>query len=391
MTNLANNKRLTYEQFRKIALSDTPDMLLKLSKDAMPDEIPRSLLKEVDYKHRPMLENLIFDISSHKLNLVMGLAKEMGQETQDAVTFAKAPVESEEFALFKQVSSELAHAYVKAKGQNKQISQAAFKQQFAHIKPALMELRHRIGANLNARTIITEARQKVGAQYLPLLEQSIEMLDFKRVTVEKSIGAFFFICISITAQHMAHNRAHIENAEREAEDLYASIRLMRDELNNLCSNYFKKKVNSAQVNQIKAEIIKTEEHIKSLDVVISEENLLLWLDVLVEASLSEESVRKSDSIIRSARLSLFFLLNKYCFLQEDGARQVAETPFLRADPKKTIQFMLSSEAFILKYFSEKRLEMSSWLGTSATSRIEDISNLEKDLLVQMKKSSKKLG
>lgn len=254
-----------------------------------------------------------------------------------------------------------------------------------------MELRHRIGANLNARTIITEARQKVGAQYLPLLEQSIEMLDFKRVTVEKSIGAFFFICISITAQHMTHNRAHIENAEREAEDLYASIRLMRDELNNLCSNYFKKKVNSAQVNQIKAEIIKTEEHIKSLDVVISEENLLLWLDVLVEASLSEESVRKSDSIIRSARLSLFFLLNKYCFLQEDGARQVAETPFLRADPKKTIQFMLSSEAFILKYFSEKRLEMSSWLGTSATSRIEDISNLEKDLLVQMKKSSKKLG
>lgn len=391
MTTTSNNKRLTYEQFRRVALSSTPEALLKLPKDAMPDEIPRDLIKEVDYKHRPMLENLIFEVSSYKLNLMMGLSKDMGQEVQDAVTFAKAPVESEEFTLFQKVSGELARAYVESKRQEEPLSPQVFKKNFAHIKPRLTALRHRIGENYKARKVLVEAYQKSATQYQPLLKQSVQELDAKRAVVDKAIGAFFFICISITSQHMVRNRAHIEKAERDAEAFYTSIDLMRDELNNLCSNYFKKKVNANQINHIKAEVIQTEEQIKSLEVVVNEDDLLMWLDVMVEASLSSESARKSDSIIRSARLTLFYLLNKYCFLQEEGARQVAETPFLRTDPKKTIQFMLGSEAFILKYFAEKRLEVSSWMGASATSRIEDIGNLEADLLVQMKKSAKKLG
>lgn len=391
MTTTSNNKRLTYEQFRKIALSNTPEVLLKLPKDSMPDEIPRSLVKEVDYKHRPMMENLIFEISSHKLNLMMGLSKEMGQDAQDAVALAKAPVESEEFTLFQKFSGELARAYIESKRKHQHLSPELFKQKFAHIKPRLMALRHRIGANYKARKTLVEAYKKAATHYKPLLRQSVEELDTKRAVVDKSIGAFFFICISITAQHMARNREHIEKAERDAEAFYTSIDLMREELNHLCSNYFKKKVNIHQINHIKAEVIQTEEQIKALEVVINEDDLLMWLDVMVEASLSSESARKSDSIIRSARLTLFYLLNKYCFLQEEGARQVAETPFLRTDPKKTIQFMLGSEAFILKYFAEKRLEVSSWMGASAISRIDDIGDLEKDLLVQMKKSVRKLG
>lgn len=391
MTNPSSYKRLTYEQFRKMALSDRPEALRNLPKDLMPEDVPRSLIQEVDYQHRPMIENLIFEISSHRLNVMMSLSKDLGQAVQDAVTLSKASYDSEEFILFKKMSGELAHAYVRSKGEKKHVPSDRFKEEFSNIKPALLELRRRMGDNLQARQILTEACEKARPQYVSVLKQAIDMLDDNRATIDKAIGAFFFVCLSITAQHMNRNRTHIEKSEAHADKMYAAIEVRRESLKDLCSNYIKKKMNAAQVNKLKADIIQIEERIKQLEIIISEEDLLMWLDVLVEVSLNGESARKSDSLIRSARLSLFYLLNKYCFIQEEGARQIAKTPFVRSDPKKAIQFMLSSEAFILRYFSEKRLEMSSWLGGSATSRIEDIGVLEQDLISQMKKSAKKLG
>lgn len=391
MIKAAKIKRLSYAQFRRIALSEKPDVLLKLPKEAMPDEIPRSLLKEVDYQHRPMLENLIFEISSHKLNVMMSLAKELGMDVQDAVAFSNQSIDSEEFTLFKKASGELARSFVKNKKAGTFITPEAFKESFATTKVALNELRRRVGKNLNAKKILTEASKKARPEHLFALKNAINHLDDKREVVEKAVSAFFFICVSITSEHMVRNRTHIEESEAQAVQLYSSIEMMRDNLKDLCSNYFKKKVNSSQINQLKNEIILIENQINRLDIMISEDDLLLWLDVLVEACLSSGASGKSDSKTRSARLTLFYLLNKYCFIQEEGARQVAKNPFLRADPKKAIQFMLSSETFILKYFSEKRIETTSWFGASATSRIEDIGNLEQDLLNQMKRTAKKLG
>ena len=67
-----------------------------------------------------------------------------------------------------------------------------------------------------------------------------------------------------------------------------------------------------------------------------------------------------------------------------------QNPFSQADPKKTIQFLLHSEQFILGYFARKKTSITAWLGGAAEDKIRDLGDIEGDLLAEMKKNKKKL-
>ena len=127
---------------------------------------------------------------------------------------------------------------------------------------------------------------------------------------------------------------------------------------------------------------------KSKEIAISENDLTLWLDTIVDVSLHPFTREKSRKVVSDARVALYNLLNKYCMSQEGGAKQIARNPFLQIDAKQAIRFMLMSEQFILDYFSKKRNENTAWISDVAQVKMEDLDGLEKDLLDELKKSSK---
>jgi hypothetical protein len=50
--------------------------------------------------------------------------------------------------------------------------------------------------------------------------------------------------------------------------------------------------------------------------------------------------------------------------------------------------MLMSEQFILDYFSKKRNENTAWISDVAQVKIEDLDLLERDILAELKRSSR---
>ena len=68
--------------------------------------------------------------------------------------------------------------------------------------------------------------------------------------------------------------------------------------------------------------------------------------------------------------------------------QIARNPFLQVDAKQAIRFMLMSEQFILDYFSKKRNENTAWISDVAQVKIEDLDLLERDILAELKRSSR---
>lgn len=117
----------------------------------------------------------------------------------------------------------------------------------------------------------------------------------------------------------------------------------------------------------------------SLETPISEDDLLHWLDVLTDASLlvAEEEWRNKA---QRTRLLLYRLLNLYCLQQETSAQQVAGDPRSRVNAREAIDYYLSSERFILRYFSRKRQQVTLWLAGAARDKLGTLDRIRDAIL-----------
>ena len=127
---------------------------------------------------------------------------------------------------------------------------------------------------------------------------------------------------------------------------------------------------------------------QALEVPISETALISWLDVVVDASLTEDKRQGSIALLGRVRMTLFHLLQQFCIQQEAAAMDVAQHPFSQTSPETVIKFLLQSEGFILQYFQNKRLETASWMGDLAESKVDMLGKIEKQLLKELKKNAK---
>ena len=145
-----------------------------------------------------------------------------------------------------------------------------------------------------------------------------------------------------------------------------------------------------ETKEVQQRIYDLVNEIKASEVVIAENDLILWLDAIVEASLNEESKQRVINSLRQARISLYYLLNKFCAAQEASALQIAQNPFIQVDPEKAIKFVLMSEQFILNYFTKKKNTATAWLSGAAESKIAELDQLQKDILIELRRASKSM-
>jgi hypothetical protein len=139
-----------------------------------------------------------------------------------------------------------------------------------------------------------------------------------------------------------------------------------------------------EVQNLQNQLAELQRQKESTDVLISEKDLIEWLDLIVDASLSPTGQEKLDGRTKDMRMALFQLLVRYCKSQEDAARQVAKNPFSQSDPEQTIRFMLKSEEFVLDYFANKRRNLTEWLGEAAQKKMDSLQDIEDSMLSTMK-------
>ncbi|MDZ7786980.1 MAG: hypothetical protein U5K73_02240 [Halofilum sp. (in: g-proteobacteria)] len=126
----------------------------------------------------------------------------------------------------------------------------------------------------------------------------------------------------------------------------------------------------------------------SVETFVSEDDLMHWLDVLVNASLHVPQDQWRQRAQRT-RLLLYRLMNVYCLQQEMAAHQVAVRATPGVNAKEAIGYYLKSERFILSYFARKRQEVTLWLSGAADEKLGRLDQVRDAILADYRRNSQR--
>jgi hypothetical protein len=241
---------------------------------------------------------------------------------------------------------------------------------------------HTLRARIARAMLVMADCLKNPAQFAEKLQLSYERLSTQARDIDSALGEFHTLHLEISAHEMREKHLQINTSDANKKELFEQMQVLEEAIRAPAPlvNKLMPWTKNKQLEENKERLSEFHQRILSEDWVMSETQLMRWLNVLVDANLyaADQSQQREQ-----AREDMYFLLTAFCEQQEAAARNVARNPFVQIDPQQAIQFMLMSERMILDYFARKRAEISEWLGGAAAERLESLNQLEKQLLEEM--------
>ena len=385
-------RTLTLQEFTLFVRKASPTQIAKLRPEYLPEDIPDELLDEAPFETRGAIENLIFEANAQHMNLQMEVEEVFGEQVSTAISLAKQTGHSRAHREFDSKVKTLVEIYNTSKTNPQVLKTETAEQLRSDLRGLALDLRQESGAFAHAQGYLEKAMLNCTEQrYNKVFESSHKAVKTKFEKIMKSMNVYTYVRVLEVANEMDYIRDHINGLETQVGMLKQDASEKREQLKNLTSSFIGRRRNAKRIEELQEEISEILDEINRKEVVISEEDMLDWLDVIVDANLSDSVVQRAERTIGTAKITLFSLLQKYCILQESGARQVAQNPFSQIDPKQSIQYMLRSEKFILDYFLKKRDMMTIWLGDAAEAKLQALDGIEETVLKELKKNSKLNG
>lgn len=197
--------------------------------------------------------------------------------------------------------------------------------------------------------------------------------------------------MKLLSKIISEKKRTIEQQEHINAESKQELVLLREELEKtkrFWNRTVKRKATLEEEALVQNRIQELINDINQKETVISENDLILWLDTIADASLNERSQARATKSLRTARISLYYLLNRFCKGQEVSAIQIAQNPFIQVAPEQEIRYMLMSEQFILDYFTKKKNDKTAWLSGAAENKIAELNNLQKEILAELKRATR---
>lgn len=384
------DKKITLPQLAKLVKVANYEQLSKIPKHCFPDDIPKSIVKEVPYRMRSQLEALLFDISAYQVNLSNEIERAYGADVQTAFALAKFDDRNQAHKAFKDNVVKLVHTFNKVVKESGPIRDRSFAELHGSVKGAIeevyAELKHFDKCSLMLNTAIYEAEKNVKNDHKFALKAALNALSKRFFDLDKYVSLYLYVNIHLIIKEMTDVTKHIDSLAESSESVVQDIESKRENLAKLKSSLIGRLSKNSKIQTLQHDITMLQEKLKLNEAVISEANLLGWLDTLVESSMSDYVKLRAKEAIQSARLKLFKVLHKYCEMQENAAKQVASNPFTQVDPESSIQYAIKSEEFVLSYFAKKKTTVTVFLQGSAQKRIDGLTRLEEQLIEEMRRN-----
>lgn len=212
-------------------------------------------------------------------------------------------------------------------------------------------------------------------------------------SLETVLGRFELLEIDMAQRDMSARREHCEAQLARRRELDEQIRAVEDKLREAPG--LLRRLTSPRIVRMQRETLEQRlDHLvrqrDRFDALVAEDDLMHWLDILVDASLyvPEKHWHKRA---RRTRLQLFRLLNLYCLQQEEAAHEVAIGAVPGVNRREAIAYYLGSEQFILNYFSRKRKEVTAWLGGAADEKLARLEEVRAAILSDYRRNKHRTG
>lgn len=203
--------------------------------------------------------------------------------------------------------------------------------------------------------------------------------------LESALGRFHMLELDITCNAMRIKEAECELQRRRIREINQRIGIIRTQLNKGTTvRLLRPSVARQRRETQEARLESLRRSRESTEIYVDEDQLLNWLEVLVNTSLfADQAIWQQRA--RNVRLLLYRLLNTYCLQQELAAEQVATRAVPGVNGHEAIRYFLKSEEFILGYFARKQREVTRWLGGAAESKLDQLEQTREALLAEYRR------
>ncbi len=383
---------LSLQQFLKLLQTLPPARISELPIEQLPNNIPADISEKIPIASRSAVDDLIMAANSFHLKRRMRDQETYGDQIVAALDKAKVTTGSANLRVFKNKILLLVEMLQAAQRGTKKIGNNTFVKHIGAINNLLIDVRSEM-INLHESLHALESVKTINDEDKKRFESSISLLRKQTISINKILSEYYILRLKVLARAIHQKRKLIETREETIQTKQQQLDMLRADLQeaqSLWKRTMKRKQTKDETKEVQQRIYDLVNEIKASEVVIAESDLILWLDAIVEASLNEESKQRVAKSLRQARISLYYLLNKFCASQEASALQIAQNPFIQVDPEKAIKFVLMSEQFILNYFTKKKNTATAWLSGAAETKIAELDQLQKDILVELRRASKSM-
>lgn len=383
---------LSLQQFIKLLQKLPPGKIADLPIEKLPNNIPADISEKIPMASRSAVDDLIMTANSFHLKRRMRDQESYGANVVSALDKAKTATGSANLRVFKNKILLLVEMLQSAQRGTKKVGNDTFVKHITSINNLLIDVRSET-INLHESVAVLQKVKPTNDADKKRFAEALHTLKKETNSVGKILAEYYILRLKVLARAIHQKRKLIEIREestqikqQELDDLQADLR----EAQSIWKRTMKRKQTIDETKETQQRIYDLVNEIKASEIVISESDLILWLDAIVEASLNDESRERVIKSLRQARISLFYLLNKFCASQEASAIQIAKNPFIQVDPEKAIKFVLMSETFILNYFTKKKNTATAWLSGAAENKMVELDQLQKDILSELRKASKSM-
>lgn len=378
--------RMSLQEFVNFVRSRPLADVAALNGEQLPDNLPAEMVRNAPMPLRGVLEKMAFDIGVRELREQQIFEQTFGVAASRAIDLAQDNETSIALAQLQQKIQDLAPAL--SNWRQKKMTHYAMGQAMTPLREAVIEIQSLRARIARASLLLSDCEKLPDATSRPELstkiQKNIALLNDKARKIDQALGAFHSLHLEIIAEEMAEKHRQINTSDLNKKELFMQIEALEEVIRRppSLSEKLMPWARSKQIEDNKQRLSDLHQRILSEDWVMGENQLMRWLDVLVDASLYAP---EKAPLLEAARNDLNQLLQAFCEQQEAAARNVARNPFVQANPEQAIQFMLMSERMILDYFARKRAELAEWLGNAANDRLSALNSLEKQLISEMKR------
>ncbi len=389
-TLISERQPLTLPQFVGLIKKLSPAKIAQLPLDIIPTNIPADVAEHAPAASRAAVEDLLMTINSAHLKKRIADVENYGEEIVGAMDKAKTSCTSNTLRVFKNKILTLIELLQVSKKEDKAIPEQNLVSQLSSINNLLIDVRsesYSMVTTLDTLCAVKPNSENDSKRF----EALIKRIKTAVTVTENTLGEYYILRLKLLSKIISEKKKNIEAHEETSSEHKKELAILREELDKtkgLWNRTIKRKSTLAEEEIVQNRIQELINEINQSETVISENDLILWLDTIVDASLSQRSQARVAKSLRTARISLYYLLNRFCKGQEESAIQIAQNPFIQVDPEQAIRYMLMSEQFILDYFMKKKNEKTAWLSGAAENKIAELDSLQKEILAELKRATR---
>lgn len=352
---MTSPQRLSEKVFRRLVQTLSADQLRELPSDRLPENIPVDAVAEGDDpRKRQVLDELAWQRGASELRMGVEATELLGQE-------ARAALEAAEGA-----SSHGVARLNELVGDGNGASDATI----ATAEETARALADQAGSLYRALDTLGEggdSPEELAERIQRARRQAGEVLT----ALEPALRRYYDVKIAAAQQEMQAKEQHCRDEARQVRQVDEQIQFIREQLHQhsgMGRRLFKGKAAREERAHLEARLRELIDRRNAAESFVGEDDLVRWLDILVDSSLfmATETWRARA---QRARMLLYRLLNIYCLQQEAAARQVAAAQRTKARAQSAADHFLASEEFVLRYFSRKRHSVTAWLSGAASDKL----------------------